>query len=232
MARVTWSSLNFGFQGQSNTLQICHKDCISTHVLLHAYSRNCLWPPCVADADIIFVRWFLSIFLFFPRLISAVADWMSTIHIHTIHMVCSANLECRCEMCCTQLAVQDPKNRHLAIIAQLCRAISSQVRHVSTIGKKLIKQQYLLHMSLQYGILRPNGWDRLAGLGYHSKFQRVSRLGFVTAATSFTGGQPNFARCLAVSCLVHTFLGAFASWRNFATCKLHFAAKSCVVLYW
>jgi len=35
-------------------------------------------------------------------------------------------------------------------IAQLCRAISSQLRHLSSIGKKLVKQQYLLHMSLQY----------------------------------------------------------------------------------
>jgi len=39
------------------------------------------------------------------------------------------------------------KNRHLCTIAQLCRAISSQLRHVSTIGKKLVKQQYLLRMS-------------------------------------------------------------------------------------
>jgi len=31
------------------------------------------------------------------------------------------------------------------------------------------------------------------------KFQLVSRLGFVTAATSFNGGQPIFARCLVVS---------------------------------
>jgi len=29
---------------------------------------------------------------------------------------------------------------------------------------------------------------------------RILRLAFVTAATSLTGGQPNFARCLAVSC--------------------------------
>jgi len=36
-------------------------------------------------------------------------------------------------------------------------------------------------------------------LGHTSKFQRVSRLGSVTAATSLAGGQPNFARCLAVS---------------------------------
>jgi len=36
-------------------------------------------------------------------------------------------------------------------------------------------------------------------LGHPSKFQRVSRLGSDTAPTSLTGGQPNFARCLAVS---------------------------------
>jgi len=45
------------------------------------------------------------------------------------------------------LKIQDAKNCHLGTIAQLCRAISSQLRHVSTIGKKLVKQQYLLHMS-------------------------------------------------------------------------------------
>ena len=32
--------------------------------------------------------------------------------------------------------MQDSKNRHLRTIVQLCRAISSQLRHVSTIGKK------------------------------------------------------------------------------------------------
>jgi len=44
-------------------------------------------------------------------------------------------------MCCTQLAgnagpKKSPKIRHLGTIAQLCQAISSQLRHVSTIGKK------------------------------------------------------------------------------------------------
>ena len=53
------------------------------------------------------------------------------------------------------LKIQDAKNRHLGTIAQFCRAISSQLRHVSTIGKKVVKQQYLLHMSAQYGELRP-----------------------------------------------------------------------------
>jgi len=40
--------------------------------------------PCVADADIIFLPcgFFLSIFYLFPCLISASADWMSTILPH------------------------------------------------------------------------------------------------------------------------------------------------------
>jgi len=40
----------------------------------------------------------------------------------------------------------------------------------------------------------------MVSLGHPSKFQSVSRLGFVTAPTSLNGGQPNFSRCLAVSC--------------------------------
>ena len=43
-----------------------------------------------------------SILLLFPRLISAVADWMSAILPH-IWCGLSANLECRSETCCTRL---------------------------------------------------------------------------------------------------------------------------------
>jgi len=44
-------------------------------------------------------------------------------------------------MCCTRLAgnagpEKSPKIRHLGTIAQLCRAIFSQKRHVSSVGKK------------------------------------------------------------------------------------------------
>ena len=75
---------------------------------------------------------------------------------------------------------------------------------------KLLKQQYFLHMSSQYGELQPaNGWDRLASLWHPSKFQRVLHLGFVTAPPSLNGGQPNFARCLAISWagILYAFLG-------------------------
>jgi len=72
----------------------------------------------------------------------------------------SANLGCRSETCCTRLAANiqhaknSPKVRHLGTIVQLCRAISLHLRHVWTIRKKLVKQQYLLHMFPQYGELR------------------------------------------------------------------------------
>ena len=103
----------------------------------------------------IFALWFLlsiylSIFSFFPRLISAVADWMSAILAHVVSHWCglSANLRCRSETCSLNIqdAKKSPKIRRLGTIAQLCRDISSQLRHVSTIGKKLVKQQYLPHV--------------------------------------------------------------------------------------
>jgi len=52
------------------------------------------------------------------------------------------------------------------------------------------------HNMVNFG---PLATYRFTSLGHPCKFQRVSHLGSVTAATSFTGGQPNFARCLPVS---------------------------------
>ena len=72
--------------------------------------------------------------------------------------------------------------------------MSLQLRHVSTIGKKLVKQQYLLHMFSQYGELRPTrGWNRSGSLGHPCKFERGSRLGIVTSRHSSIGRQSNFA---------------------------------------
>jgi len=78
----------------------------------------------------------------FPHLISAAADWICLPYFHTW---CgpSANLECRSETCCTRLAANAgpkkvSKNCHLGSIAQLCRAISSQLRPVLTIGKNFL----------------------------------------------------------------------------------------------
>ena len=92
-------------------------------------------------------------------------------------------------MCCTRLAGNiGRKNRHFGTIAQLCRAISSQIRHVSTIGKKLVKQRYVLHMSWQYGELRPtNGWDLLASLGHPCNFNGFRVLAALLHGTLVVG---------------------------------------------
>jgi len=52
-------------------------------------------------------------------------------------------------MCCTRLAgntgrKNDAKNRHLRTIAQLCRAISPQLRHVSAIEKNVLSSNISL----------------------------------------------------------------------------------------
>jgi len=93
---------------------------------------------------------FFYLLSFFPCLIS----WSQSGCLPYFHTWCglSENLRCRSETCCTRLAgntgcKNDAKNHHLGRSAQLCRALSSQLRHVLTIRKKLVKQQYLLHMS-------------------------------------------------------------------------------------
>jgi len=73
-------------------------------------------------------------------------------------MCLSANLQCRSEMCCTQLAENtgcknSPKICHLHTIVQLYRAISSQLRHVSTIRKKLVKEQYNISSTCPYNMV-------------------------------------------------------------------------------
>jgi len=109
---------------------------------------TCLsWPPYVIGGSLYFcpvvtIFLFLSIFFSSPNLSGR----------RFFHIWCglNANLECMSEMCGKRLAENTgrkkvAKNRHLGTIAQLCRAISSQLRHVSTIGKKIVKQQYVLH---------------------------------------------------------------------------------------
>ena len=84
----------------------------------------------------------------------------------------------------------------------------------------------------------PNGWNQLESLGHPSKFQRVSRLGFITAATLLTGCQPNFTRCLAVSWAATLYI-QYIFWGSYPLAEfchvqnsLNFASMSCLLLYW
>ena len=119
---------------------------------------SCLWPPCVADANILFcscsfffmaalrsrcghysfVLWFLlsSSSFSWPNLGCHRLDVYHT----SRHDVTLVRIQYACMKCAPHslLKIQDAKNRHLDTITQLCPAISSQLRHVSTIGKKLL----------------------------------------------------------------------------------------------
>jgi len=101
-----------------------------------------LWPPCWIGQATVFLScgfYLSSFFLAYShrseiRCPPYFCTWCGL----------SANWECRSEMCCTRLAgntrrENDAKNRHLRTIAQLYRAVSSQLRHIIlTIGKNLL----------------------------------------------------------------------------------------------
>jgi len=112
--------------------------CCSTFLLI----GDCvllLWP-CIVNADIIFSScgffFFLLLFLFLA--------WSQQSHsgcLPYFYTWCglSADLKCRSEMCCTWLTGNTGrKNHHLRTIAQLCQAISLQLRCVLTVRKSLL----------------------------------------------------------------------------------------------
>jgi len=103
----------------------------------------------------IFALWFLILSFFFPRLISAVGDWMSTTWCGL-----SVNLRCRSETCCMRLAEKyrtqkitknSPSGHHHTTLSGYIFTTKAHIDY----RKKLVKQQYLLHMSSQYGELWP-----------------------------------------------------------------------------
>jgi len=102
------------------------------------------------------------------------------------NMLHAARWKCRMQ----KIAKKSPT----AHIVQLCRAISLQLRHISTIGKKLVKQQYLLQMSPQYGELRPtSSWDRSGIWGTPANFNSFCVLAVLLHGSQVVEHQPNFA---------------------------------------
>jgi len=165
-------------------------------------SFSYLWPPCVGDADIIFLSCFFLL-SFFPHLISPVADCMSTILRHMMWSWSTFRMQVWNVLHVTRWKYRTQKWRKNSPSAHHRTTLSGYIFATKACidnRKKVVKQQYLLHMSLQYGELHPtSGWDRFGSLGHFSKFQWLSRLCFVTIAALLTSGQPNFARCLAIS---------------------------------
>jgi len=102
---------------------------------------------CNRAGHYIFALWFLCFFALSSICLPYFQTWCGF----------SANLECRSEMCCERLAENTGrKNRHFGTIAQLCRAVSLQLTHVSTIGKNLLNvdtSSRCSHNMVNFGLL-------------------------------------------------------------------------------
>jgi len=93
-----------------------------------------------------------------------------------------------------RLKIQDAKSRHFGTIAQFCRAVSSQLRHVSTTGKNMLSIDTFsmcLHNMVNFGLLTAdtcwrvwgtaanfNGFRVLAALLHGSQVVDVSQINF------------------------------------------------------
>jgi len=135
--------------------QLAHSLCEGGRKMQKVEQKPYLWPPYGIGQAIIFLPCGFFFLSSFPIAYSQPSLIVCLPYFYT-RCGPSANLECRSEMGCTRFAgnagpKKSPNIRHLDTIAQICRAISSQLRHVSTIEKKIVKQQYLLHISSQYG---------------------------------------------------------------------------------
>jgi len=162
---------------------------------------------------------------------------MSTILLHMAWL--SANLECRSEICCTRLTgntgcKNDAKSCHLRTIAQLCQ-LSSPLRHVSTIGKNLLNSNISCrcpHNMANFGPLTAViGW-RVWGTptnfnGFHVLASLLQRNCSLEANQTLHDLWPSPA--LVHYTMSYTFSGALVPPPR---CKIHFASKSCILLYW
>jgi len=110
---------------------------VSYSFVLYCY----LWRPCVADVDIIFSSCGFFFLLLFssPNLSGHKLDFYrtSTHGVALVHIKMQVWNVLRASRW-KYRTQKSTKNRHLGTITQLCRAISSQLRHVLTIGKKLL----------------------------------------------------------------------------------------------
>jgi len=134
-----------------------------------AYCENmcrrycCLWPPYGIGQAIIFLPcafFYLSSSSFLFLAESRPLQIGCIPYFHAWHGL-SANLRCRSETCCTwvadntgckKIAKNSPSGHHRTTLSGYICATKARIDNQK---KKLVKQQYLPNMSLQYGELRP-----------------------------------------------------------------------------
>jgi len=125
------------------------------------------------------------------------------------------------------------KNRSVGTIAQFCSTKCLQLRQVSTIRKKLLNSN--ISSTCPHNMFNVGQLTAEIASGVWVPLQ-ISR-GFTSWLRYCTdvGRRRSTKLCRMFGHLlgrytIYTFLGALAPWRNFASWKIHFAAKSFVLL--
>ena len=151
----------------------------------------------VALWNSIFALWFLSSSFFFssPSLshhrLDVCTQGVALVQIYNAGLKCIAR---------ASLEMQDAKNRGLGTIAQLCQAISSQLRHVLTIGNNLLNtyiSSTCPHKMVNYSLLAAE--TVLLVCGIPANFNGFRVLALLLQQRHSTETQPNFSQCLALT---------------------------------
>jgi len=143
-------------------------------------------------------------------------------------------------MCCARLVEntgrkKSPKIRHLRTIAQLCRAISSQIRYISTIRENLLNSSIssiCSHSMLNFGPLTAEidlgVWGTLANF---SGFRVLASL--LHRRRSMEVNQTSYDVWPSPG-LVHYIyiIGDVCPLTEFCQVQSSLASKSCVLIYW
>jgi len=140
------------------------------------FSLDYLWPPYVIGQAIIFLPcgffFYLSVFFSSPNLSRRRLDVCyrpTATHGVALVRIKDAGLKLAARR---SLKIQDAKSRQKSLSGQhrtTLSAISSQLRHVSTIGKNMLISNMFSRCPPQYGELWPTtGWDRFTSSGHPS----------------------------------------------------------------
>jgi len=134
-------------------------------------------------------------------------------------------------MCCTQLTENTgsknyTKNCHPHTIEQRYRATSSQLRHVSTIGKSMLNSNI---STCFHNIANFSGVWRTP-----ANFNGFRVLALLLRRRRSTEANKTLHDLWPSPGMVHYIyiFEALAPWQNFASFKIHFGSKSCILLYW
>ena len=138
----------------------------------------------------------------------------------------------RCKYRTQKSRQKSPSWHHRPNLSGYIFAITAHIDNL----KKLVKQQQLLHMPhnmVNFGSLAPEIVSLVWGTP--ANFNRFR----VLASLLHRRCSPEANQILhdvwpspVLVHIIYTFSGPLDPWRNFARCKIHFALKSCILLYW